>query len=169
MRITGSRLLDNFKKRHAKSQKALASWTRHMTEHECRNFAELRNVFSSVDVVGGWMIFDIGGNKYRLITTVDIQQQHCHIEAVLTHENYDRRRWMKQISVREPRLSGWGPYEDPSTVHPIRAESDYNAALAVVTQLGKWGASDSNHPQNRLLGMIFDALYAYEKVHYPLP
>jgi mRNA interferase HigB len=38
----------------------------------------------------GRLIFDIGGNKYRLIASVDFEEQLFVIEQVLTHSDYDR-------------------------------------------------------------------------------
>ena len=40
----------------------------------------------------GRLIFDIGGNKYRLIASVDFKEQLLVIERVLTHEDYRRER-----------------------------------------------------------------------------
>jgi mRNA interferase HigB len=36
------------------------------------------------------LIFDIGGNKYRLIAAVDFRGQSLHIEHVVTHAEYER-------------------------------------------------------------------------------
>jgi mRNA interferase HigB len=38
----------------------------------------------------GRTIFDIGGNKYRLIARIDFEEQLLLIEKILTHEEYDR-------------------------------------------------------------------------------
>jgi len=38
----------------------------------------------------GRLIFDIGGNKFRLIASVDFVEQILPIERILTHEDYDR-------------------------------------------------------------------------------
>ena len=39
------------------------------------------------------MIFDIGGNKFRVIACVDFDEQVLFIANVLTHEEYDRGRF----------------------------------------------------------------------------
>jgi mRNA interferase HigB len=36
------------------------------------------------------LIFDIGGNKYRLIARVDFEEQMLFVQAVMTHEKYNR-------------------------------------------------------------------------------
>jgi mRNA interferase HigB len=40
----------------------------------------------------GTLIFDIGGNKYRVIAVVDFEEQTLFIRNVLTHEGYDREK-----------------------------------------------------------------------------
>ena len=36
------------------------------------------------------LIFDIGGNKYRLVARVDFEEEVLYIESVMTHEEYGR-------------------------------------------------------------------------------
>jgi mRNA interferase HigB len=43
--------------------------------------------------VGELVIFDIGGNKYRLIAYIRFTRQILYIKAVLTHEEYDKGAW----------------------------------------------------------------------------
>jgi mRNA interferase HigB len=58
-----------------------------------QNFAELRQIFASADLVGKLTVFNIGGNKYRLITYIDYQSQKVFIRHVLTHAEYDTDSW----------------------------------------------------------------------------
>jgi mRNA-degrading endonuclease HigB of HigAB toxin-antitoxin module len=41
----------------------------------------------------GTLIFDIGGNKYRLIARVDFEEQVLFIQRILTHEEYERENF----------------------------------------------------------------------------
>ena len=52
----------------------------------------MRESFASADYAPatGTIIFNIGGNKYRLVATVDFDEQTLYIQSVLTHEQYDR-------------------------------------------------------------------------------
>lgn len=59
------------------------------------NFVELRKIFPSADQVGNFTVFNIGGNKYRLITFIDYTYQKVFIRAVLTHAEYDKDDWKK--------------------------------------------------------------------------
>lgn len=57
------------------------------------NWAELKATFNSVDRVGDLVVFDIGGNKYRLIAYIRFEKQILYIKAVLTHQDDDRGTW----------------------------------------------------------------------------
>jgi mRNA interferase HigB len=55
----------------------------------------MRAIFGSVDFVGGLAVFDIGGNKFRLIASVDYRCQVVYVKHVLTHKTYDEGNWKK--------------------------------------------------------------------------
>jgi mRNA interferase HigB len=59
------------------------------------SFAELRAAFGAVDKVGDLHVFNIAGNKYRLITFLRFDRQLCYIKQVLTHTEYDKGAWKK--------------------------------------------------------------------------
>jgi len=42
-----------------------------------------------------YYVFNIGGNKYRLITTIHFNTQIIFVREVLAHEDYDSGRWKK--------------------------------------------------------------------------
>jgi mRNA interferase HigB len=54
---------------------------------------DLRMVFPSADKVGDLVVFNIGGNKYRLITAVHFNRGKVYIRHVLTHEDYNTGTW----------------------------------------------------------------------------
>lgn len=58
-----------------------------------QNLVELRVVFPQADIVGECTVFNVGGNKYRLITKVDFVRQMVYVRFVLTHREYDREKW----------------------------------------------------------------------------
>ena len=57
------------------------------------NWAELKTAFPSADKVGELIVFDIGGNKFRLIAFVRFTKQIVYIKAVLTHQEYEDGAW----------------------------------------------------------------------------
>ena len=48
------------------------------------SFAELREIFPDADQVGKLTVFNIGGNKVRLISAVHYNRRKVYIRAVLT-------------------------------------------------------------------------------------
>lgn len=93
MHIISHRALREFRERYPDSKMPLARWYKIIERSEFYNFALLRVAFPSVDLVGEWVIFNIGGNKYRLITSIHFNRGKVYIRYVLTHREYDRGDW----------------------------------------------------------------------------
>ena len=77
------------------SKTALARWFKVVKTTELQSFAELREVFPSADKVQDWIVFNIGGNKYRLIASIHFNRGKVYIRHVLTHTEYGRGDWKK--------------------------------------------------------------------------
>ena len=90
--ITRKRLLA-FATKHPEAASALDHWYRMMKRHSFENFAALRSKFPSADQVGKVMVFNIGGNKARLIAAVHYNRRKVFIRHVLTHAEYDQNKW----------------------------------------------------------------------------
>jgi len=54
------------------------------------SYAELRTHFPSADQVGKLTVFNIAGNKVRLIAAIHYNRRRLYIRAVLTHAEYDQ-------------------------------------------------------------------------------
>lgn len=88
--VIALRTLHNFWTEHPESQEALQLWYKLMTKSIAQNFNELRETFGSVDYVPpGFIVFNIKGNHYRLITRVEFTYRTCYIKHVFTHREYD--------------------------------------------------------------------------------
>jgi len=90
--ITRKRLLD-FSKKHPDSEEPLDRWYRIVKQSNYNSFAELRKTFPKADQVGKFTVFDIGGNKYRLIAYIVYSAQRIYIRHILTHPEYDKGKW----------------------------------------------------------------------------
>lgn len=55
--------------------------------------AETKSDYSHADLVGTCTIFDISGNRYRLITKISYRTQKVFIRFVLTHADYDKENY----------------------------------------------------------------------------
>lgn len=60
------------------------------------DFSNLRATFASADYVDGLTIFNMGGNKYRLIAAIHYNRRKVFVRSVLTHAEYDRGDWKRR-------------------------------------------------------------------------
>lgn len=95
MHIISRKTLKQFWTKHPDSETALARWFQVMRHTEFQSWSELRAAFPSADKVGDWIVFNIGGNKYRLIASIHFNRGKVYIRNVLTHQEYDREGWKK--------------------------------------------------------------------------
>lgn len=93
MHIITRKRLNDFTEKHADAKSALQHWYKLMKFRNFKSFIELREVFPSADQVGKLTVFNIGGNKVRLIAAIHYNRNKVYIRAVLTHEEYSRGRW----------------------------------------------------------------------------
>jgi mRNA interferase HigB len=93
MHIISRKRLNEFAERHPDTKAALAYWYSLAKRTGFANFAELRAVFPSADQVGKLTVFNIGGNKVRLIAAIHYNRRKFYIRAVLTYAEYDEQRW----------------------------------------------------------------------------
>lgn len=81
-----------FSRRHPKSRKALSRWIDVASEAEWSNFVQLRETFVSADYLEDLVIFDIDGNNYRLVTSIDYDLKDIYVLDIMTHARYSRWR-----------------------------------------------------------------------------
>lgn len=79
--------------RFPQAASALHSWYKLIKTSEPGDFAELKQLFPAVDKVGQYHVFDIGGNKIRLIAVVKFQGKKVYIRHILSHKEYDANKW----------------------------------------------------------------------------
>ncbi|PKY10402.1 hypothetical protein B1757_09900 [Acidithiobacillus marinus] len=72
---------------------ALEQWYRLTKRVQWQNFAEVKACFPAVDKVGDKYVFDVGGNKLRLIAAIHFNTGKVFVRAVMTHKAYDRGDW----------------------------------------------------------------------------
>ena len=58
------------------------------------DFAALKSLMNATDRVGDYYVFDIGGNKYRVIAAIHFDKQRLYVRHVFTHLEYDQ--WSKK-------------------------------------------------------------------------
>lgn len=93
MHVISRKTLRQFWEQHPESEQALVRWFKIMQQHDVASFETLQATFPTADKVGDLIIFNIGGNKYRLIAAIHCNRRKVYIRHVLTHQEYDRGAW----------------------------------------------------------------------------
>ena len=82
--------------RHRDCATALDYWYRLMKRGTYATFSELKATFGSIDKVGPLCVFDVGGNKLRLVAAVHFNSGRVFIRHILTHAEYDHEAWKRK-------------------------------------------------------------------------
>jgi mRNA interferase HigB len=93
MRIISNSALRSFAAENPRAEATLQGWRRVIEANRFKNWAELKATFNAVDKVGDLTVFDLGGNKCRLIAYVRFEKQILYVKAVLHHRDYDKGAW----------------------------------------------------------------------------
>jgi len=93
MHVITKKRLDEFSKIHPDSRKALGTWHRIIKNNRFKSFNELREYFPGADIIGRLTVFNIGGNKTRLIASIHFNRGKLYIRHVLTHDEYNKGKW----------------------------------------------------------------------------
>jgi len=93
MHIITRKRLNEFAEKFPETNNALADWYRLMKQNNFDSIAEVRNFFPGADKVGKLTIFNVGGNKVRVVAAIHYNRKKIYIRAVLTHQEYDEGKW----------------------------------------------------------------------------
>jgi mRNA interferase HigB len=80
-------------KAHPDCRTALEQWYRLTKRVAWENYSDVKGFFPSVDKIGDKFVFDIGGNKLRLIAAIHFNTKKVFVRIVLTHKQYDKGDW----------------------------------------------------------------------------
>ena len=93
MHVITRKRLGEFSDKHRDAESPLGAWYAIVSRTNFDSFTDLKQVFRSADKVGKFTVFDIGGNKFRLIAAIHYNRRKMYIRHVLTHAEYDRGNW----------------------------------------------------------------------------
>jgi mRNA interferase HigB len=93
VRIISRVAITEFTAKRPEAVEPLIHWYQVAKRATWKNITEVRVDFSHADAVGIFTVFNIAGNKYRLITVIKYRWQVVYIRAILTHEEYSREKW----------------------------------------------------------------------------
>ena len=103
MRVISRKKLREFWQEHQEAEKSLQDWFKRSSKARWATFADVRATIASADQVGRLTVFDIGGNKYRLIAFLDFKRGRVYVRSVLTHKDYDKEEWKKDEFASPPK------------------------------------------------------------------
>ena len=102
MRLIDLKTLAQFWLKHRDAARPLSKWYQTAKEAAWQSLDEVRAVYPQADAVAvasgkTATVFNIGGNKYRLITAIHYNTQIIYLMMVLTHPEYDTGNWKKVL------------------------------------------------------------------------
>ena len=96
MHVISRKKLREFWQTEKEAEIPLDTWYRTAKRASWKNLQEVRSVYTHADSVGNCVVFNVGGNKYRLIVKFEFLKQAVYIKFVLTHREYDKEIWKKE-------------------------------------------------------------------------
>jgi len=98
VRVISLKPLREFWERHTDAERALRLWYKTATHARWSSLQDVRRTYAHADGVRAadgvvLTVFNICGNKYRLVVRIQFGYQLVNVRAVMTHREYDRGRW----------------------------------------------------------------------------
>ncbi|MDR9396578.1 type II toxin-antitoxin system HigB family toxin [Pontimonas sp.] len=83
--------LRDFWDRHGDAEQPLRAWFEEARHAQWENPSDIKALYRHASVLqGGRVVFNIAGNKYRLVVAIDYLLHICYIKFVGTHAEYDQ-------------------------------------------------------------------------------
>jgi mRNA interferase HigB len=106
MRVISKARLKNFWKvpGHGDSEGPLRAWYTHVNHRTVawQSWGDVKADFGSASLVGSCVVFNIGGNMYRLVTRILYPSQKVFVLKVMPHEEYDQDKWKAECGCFQP-------------------------------------------------------------------
>ena len=89
---------------HDDAEGPLRAWYTHVSSKTVswHTWGEVKAEFGTASAVGNCVVFNVGGNKYRLITRILYPSQKVFILKVMTHAEYDQGKWKDECGCFAP-------------------------------------------------------------------
>lgn len=94
MNVIAPRTLHTFWEKHPHAEESLRDWLKLMQKGEFTDFASVRAVWPHADLVRARgdvpvVVFNVGGNKYRLVASLNWTYRAVYVKHIVTHPGYD--------------------------------------------------------------------------------
>ena len=95
MHIISHKALVLFAAEHSDAAVPLDDWYRIAKRADWQSIVDTRSIYPHADAVGKFTVFNIAGNKYRLVTEINYQKQTIYVRHIFTHAGYNR--WSREL------------------------------------------------------------------------
>ncbi|MCP5512454.1 MAG: type II toxin-antitoxin system HigB family toxin [Leptospiraceae bacterium] len=96
MHVISWRKISLFIEKHPNSASPLQAWYKIVKNSNFKSFNDLKKTFNSVDQVGKFTVFNVGGNNFRVIASIHFNRSKVYIRHVLSHSEYDKDKWKEK-------------------------------------------------------------------------
>ena len=79
MHVISYKILRDYGNIHSDCLESLANWYKIASKSKWSNLLKIQKIFSTAEAVGNFTVFNIKGNHYRLIVSIDYQGQLIYI------------------------------------------------------------------------------------------
>jgi mRNA interferase HigB len=94
LHVISIKLLRDFWEVHPDTAEPLRTWYKAAEKAEWTSIVDVRQTYPHADFVGPHhTVFNVGGNKCRLVVKIEYAFKLIFVENVLTHEEYDEGKW----------------------------------------------------------------------------
>ncbi len=102
--------------RHRDAEGPLRAWYSHVNSKTVRwrSWGDVKAEFGNAGSVGNCVVFNIGGNKYRLVVRILYVSQKVFILKMMSHKEYDTGKWKAECGCFAP---------PPERKPPLRMDS----------------------------------------------
>ncbi len=91
MRVIAKKILRNFWEKHSDSEQQLKTWYKEASKASWTSPNEIKNEYSKLSILkSGRVVFNICGNKYRLIVDINYGRKWAFIRFIGTHNEYNK-------------------------------------------------------------------------------
>ena len=91
MRIIARRVLREFWEQHPDARQALQAWYADAKSATWKSPADIKKIYRNASLIANnRVVFNIKGNRYRLVVAIQYEYGIVYIRFVGTHQEYDR-------------------------------------------------------------------------------
>ena len=91
MRIISRRALREFWAKHPDTEQSLRAWYANVKRADWKTPSDVKATYQNASIVANnRVVFNIKGNSYRLVGTIDYQYSIVYIRFVGTHQAYNK-------------------------------------------------------------------------------